>query len=311
MQVHGLKKIKEILPQRYPFLMIDRFTVSSDKKTIKAIKNVSFNEEFFQGHFPGAPIMPGVLQLEAMTQVASVMIKKILGVRSAIPVLKSAKKIKFRNPVVPGDQLAIEAECISFDEGELIVKAKTLVDNKVTCQGEISVGFVMNTVATGTPEKLSPPLFNNFNTNAQPLNVQDIMKSIPHRYPFMLIDRILFTDEKEKRMVGLKNITANEPCFNGYFPSINILPNCLQMEIAAQLGCAYNLSQPENAGKIAYFMSIDKAKFYAPVLPGDQLVIDINLSGGRGRFGKADAKLYVGNNIVSEGVLKFVLVEKE
>ncbi len=112
--VLDIKDILKILPHRYPFLLIDRVTGFSSEMKCTAIKNLSMNEEFFQGHFPGHPVMPGVLQLEAMAQTASILIMRLPDNIGKIGFFLSADKVKFRKPVVPGDTLIIDAEVTSF-----------------------------------------------------------------------------------------------------------------------------------------------------------------------------------------------------
>ncbi|MDG1670220.1 MAG: bifunctional UDP-3-O-[3-hydroxymyristoyl] N-acetylglucosamine deacetylase/3-hydroxyacyl-ACP dehydratase [Akkermansiaceae bacterium] len=108
--VLDIKDILKILPHRYPFLLIDRVTGFSSEMKCTAIKNLTMNEEFFQGHFPGHPVMPGVLQLEAMAQTASILIMRMPDNQGKIGYFLSADAVKFRKPVVPGDTLFIDAE---------------------------------------------------------------------------------------------------------------------------------------------------------------------------------------------------------
>jgi len=108
--VLDIKDILKILPHRYPFLLIDRVTGFSSEMKCTAIKNLTMNEEFFQGHFPGHPVMPGVLQLEAMAQTASILIMRMPDNQGKIGYFLSADSVKFRKPVVPGDTLFIDAE---------------------------------------------------------------------------------------------------------------------------------------------------------------------------------------------------------
>ena len=108
--VLDIKDILKILPHRYPFLLIDRVTGFSSEMKCTAIKNLTMNEEFFQGHFPGHPVMPGVMQLEAMAQTASVLIMRMPDNQGKIGYFLSADAVKFRKPVVPGDTLFIDAE---------------------------------------------------------------------------------------------------------------------------------------------------------------------------------------------------------
>lgn len=308
----NFNQIKERLPFKYPFVLLDRAII--EEESVTAVKNVSMNEEFFQGHFPGNPIMPGVLQVETMTQAACLLLMHKMGDSRQVPVIKSVKKVKFRKPVLPGDRLEIQVEMIEFSERQISVKATTSVDGQVTCQGEIVVECLAHPDQAIRPEIFCPAIKKGLvpeEGGKDSLNITEIMDIIPHRYPFLLIDKILHTDKEELRTVGLKNITGNEPFFSGYLNNYSIVPNCLQMEMTAQVGCVYSLGLEENAGKIAFFMSIDEAIFHRPVLPGDQLVIDMSTAGSKGRFGKAEAKLYVGEELVTECTLKFAIVVPE
>src|SRR5512133_2125566 len=109
-----------------------------------------------------------------------------------------------------------------------------------------------------------------------PLNVNDIMKYLPHRSPFLLVDRIVEMEAK-KRIVGIKNVTMNEPFFQGHFPGHPVMPGVLIIEGMAQVGgiMAYLALGSEAEGKVTYFVAIDNAKFRRPVVPGDQLRIEM------------------------------------
>jgi len=306
-QIIGIKQIKEILPFRNPFLMVDRAEVTDGK--ITAVKCVTMNENFFQGHFPGAPIMPGVLQVEAMLQTAAILLSTKSGGGPVIPLMQKLNKVKFRKPVLPSDLLVIEAEADEFVDGVCSITARILVNGDVASQAKMDVKCVATVDGVSTPTELLPAL--NIADLAEhsivDLDVTAIQELIPHRYPFLLVDKLISFDIESKTITGLKNITINEPFFNGLPDEYAMLPNSLQMEIAAQIGCVYMLKLPENQGKIGYFMSIDKAVFYKPILPGDQMIVSISLAGSRGRFGKAEVKIYVGSELVTECQLKFAI----
>lgn len=132
--------IKSYLPQRYPFLMVDRVLEIEIGKRIKAYKNVTANEEFFEGHFPGRPIMPGVLIIEALAQAAGV-----LGFKSQeklprdgyIYYFVGADNVRLKRPVVPGDQLMLEAEIVTVRSGIYKFECKASVDGELACQATI------------------------------------------------------------------------------------------------------------------------------------------------------------------------------
>lgn len=140
------------------------------------------------------------------------------------------------------------------------------------------------------------------------LDIGDILKIMPHRYPFLLVDRILKFDGDNKA-TGLKQVTINEPYFQGHFPRHPVMPGVLQVEAMAQVASILLLRNPENQGKIGFFMSADGVKFRKPVVPGDTLIIEVEMTRSRGKIGKASAQCYVNNEIVSEGQLMFTVVD--
>lgn len=140
-------------------------------------------------------------------------------------------------------------------------------------------------------------------------DIDQIMKILPHRYPFLMVDRIVGF-EGENKITGVKSVTINEPFFQGHFPGHPVMPGVLQVEAMAQVASILMMRQPDNAGKIGYFMSADSVKFRKPVLPGDTLFIHIEMTRARKSLGKAKGYCTVNNEIVSEGELMFVLVDK-
>ena len=131
--------IQAILPHRYPFLLVDRIVEYQAGERIVGIKNVTVNEPFFQGHFPGYPVMPGVLQLESMAQVGGVLaLKTVAGVGRPIVYLAGVDKAKFRKPVTPGDQLRIEVGVLRHKGGFWKMAGKTFVDSTLVCEAEMT-----------------------------------------------------------------------------------------------------------------------------------------------------------------------------
>ena len=132
-----INEIREILPHRYPFLLVDRVTEVVEGKSIKGYKNVTINDQFFQGHFPEKPIMPGVLILEALAQLGAVSILSMDEFKGKIPMFAGADKVKWRKQVVPGDRLDLSCEIIKLRGPIGIGKAVATVDGKKVCEAEI------------------------------------------------------------------------------------------------------------------------------------------------------------------------------
>lgn len=137
--------------------------------------------------------------------------------------------------------------------------------------------------------------------------IEDIEKIIPHRYPFLLVDRIVELEE-DKRVIGIKNISMNEWFFQGHFPGRPVMPGVLIVEAIAQVAGVLMLSKKENQGKLAFFMSIEQAKFRRTVRPGDQLVLKVEVSRLKSRIGQVQGKAFVNDKIACEAVLMFALV---
>jgi 3-hydroxyacyl-[acyl-carrier-protein] dehydratase len=138
-----IQEILEFLPHRYPFLLLDRVIEFEPTKRLVAIKNVTINEPFFQGHFPGYPIMPGVLVVEAMAQAGGIiMMAEMTDRHEKLVVFTGIEKAKFRRPVTPGDQLRIEVEVLSFRARYGRIQAVAMVDGKKACEATLTCSVV-------------------------------------------------------------------------------------------------------------------------------------------------------------------------
>ena len=140
------------------------------------------------------------------------------------------------------------------------------------------------------------------------LNNIEIQKILPHRYPFLLVDKIIEMEEG-KRAVGIKNVTVNEPFFQGHFPGNPIMPGVLIVESLAQVGAVMLLSMPENKGKLGVFTGISSMKFRRQVVPGDTLVLEAELIMYRHGMGKANVKATVDGQIAASGEISFAVIE--
>jgi len=136
----------------------------------------------------------------------------------------------------------------------------------------------------------------------------DIQNIIPHRYPFLLVDKIIEM-EPGKKAVGIKNVTINEPFFEGHFPGNPIMPGVLQIEALAQVGAVAVLSLEEFKGKLALFTGLDNVKFRRQVVPGDTLRLEVEMVNFRRGIGKGEAVAYVDDEVACKATIKFAVVD--
>ena len=147
--VLNIEEIQAILPHRYPFLLVDRMTELEVGVKGKGFKNVTINEEFFLGHYPGMPIMPGVLIVEAMAQVGALVLLSDPKFRDVKPLVAGLEKVRFRRRVVPGDRLEMTAEVLWFRKGIGCMKGTAMVDGELAAEAELT--FKVLTMQEVTP----------------------------------------------------------------------------------------------------------------------------------------------------------------
>jgi len=141
-------------------------------------------------------------------------------------------------------------------------------------------------------------------------DIQEILDFLPHRYPFLLIDRVV-EFERTKRLVAIKNVTINEPFFQGHFPGYPIMPGVLVVEAMAQAGGMIMMAEmPDREKKLVVFTGIERAKFRRPVTPGDQLRIEVNVLSFRTRAGRIEGKAYIGDKVACEATLTCQVVPR-
>lgn len=292
-----VNEIAARLGVKAPWKLLD-CAQKNDDTHFTGLKNFTANEQFFTGHFPVHPIVPGVLQIEAMRQ----LICCFLPGNPREKRICKLEKVKFRNPVVPGDRMIVEAEVVAENAGVWNIKAATKSNSGVCCEALITI-CQCEEISGGIRE--IPSLDSEFPRNAEiAMDTDKVMKLIPHRFPFLLIDYVALVEGS--RIVAVKNVSGNEPFFDAGF---NCVPDVLLCEIAAQSGCASVLARPENAGKLGFFMAINNAEFHRQILPGEQMVIDLDLPESKSRFGKGAGVIRVGNEVVAEMALMFAIVE--
>ena len=141
------------------------------------------------------------------------------------------------------------------------------------------------------------------------LDIQGILRVAPHRYPFLMVDRVL--EANGNHAVGVKNVSYNEPCFMGHFPGRPVFPGVLQIEALAQIGGLLVLQRPENLGKLAFFTSVESVKFRRLVVPGDQMLLEATVLRERRGLAEVEARATVNGEMCCEGTLKFMVVDEK
>ncbi len=225
------------------------------------------------------------------------------------------------NAVVVRDNSVLSKEPLRFENefarhkvldviGDLMLAGKRIMGH-VIC---VKPGHGPNTQmarrlkkAFGEIISMTPPV--NIPTGEGALDINEVMQILPHRYPFLLLDRII-KFEGDNKCTGIKSVTINEPFFQGHFPDHPVMPGVLQLEAMAQLSSIMLLRKPENQGKMGYFMSADRVKFRKPVVPGDTLFIEGEAIKIKSSVGHARCRCIVNGQIVSEAELKFSLLSR-
>lgn len=304
-------QLAEALEVTNPLLMLDSANVDAGNKHACGLKAVSMGEQFFAGHFPGQPIMPGVLQVAAMTQLSRLLYRHSAAIPEGhVIVLKQMRRIKFRKPVLPGDFLRVESSIRELPSpDEILFQVSCTSANGLTCAGQLLLGAVDRQLFDFERGGVSalPQALTAFADGNAASDINHLMTLLPHRPPFLLIDRGYGIGTADSNEVwGYKNITGNDVLLKGspagYFPAY------LMIEAGAQLGCAHVLSQPDNRGKLGIFLSIDEATFTGHLLPGDQLAIHAECH-AIGHAGTAQGEFYVGDRQIASCQLKFIIAD--
>ncbi|MBP7247571.1 MAG: 3-hydroxyacyl-ACP dehydratase FabZ [Negativicutes bacterium] len=142
------------------------------------------------------------------------------------------------------------------------------------------------------------------------MNILEIKECLPHRYPFLLVDRVIEL-EPMKKAVGIKNVSVNEPFFNGHFPENPVMPGVLILEAMGQVGGLFIMCCPEYKGMGTFFAGIDEVRFRKPVVPGDQLIITSEMMKYKGLIGKVKSEARVDGEVVASAIFTYALIDKK
>lgn len=296
--------ILDVVKLQPPVLLLDSAEVDPETQTVTAVKAVSPDEPAFEGHFPEHPILPGVMQIEAMRQ-ASLVALATLGDWGHMTYMHHMAKAKFRSPVAPGDRLDVTAQIVEqSDEAVTLVCAAT-VDGKVTSEARLSFSAPKPETPLETC-KADQEILPGYH----PKTTDEIKAIIPHRPPFLFIDRLVHLPDdgrEDEETISVKSITRADTYLAP--EGGDIVPPAFLVEVAAQTGCAYLLKLPQNEGKLGFFLSIDVAEFHRYVHVGDEIVAKVKILSLKKSFGKCEGRVYVNGELVGRSDVKFAFVE--
>ena len=295
--------LRAMIPCRPEMVLLDKVMLESETRAIGQ-KCITTNEMTFLGHFPNHPIFPGVLQIEAISQLAEVLLRKKLDPELKHDFyLKTIRKVKFRRPNNPGDRLIIELDVTAFNGDSADFTAVVKNGSGVACNAQGTVS-IRPKIRDNSP--IRP--FGEYDKGVNcVMDSPAIQALIPHRFPFMMVDYV--AKLQANHVTGIKNLTQGEQILRTYEDGYSVLMGGIQAEITAQTGAISMLSREENRGKLAYFMGMDEIIFHRPVFAGQQLRLEIDMPDTKSKFGKGQGCLFADDELASETSMLFAIVD--
>ena len=317
----GLKKYNE--PAR-AFRVREPAWMEDGEKQIIVLPSSTFKISYTI-HFPGTGIGSQFRTIEVTPETYA---KELAPARTFCPLsdveqLRKADLIKggsLDNALVFDDKGPIDGCVLRFPDepvrhkildliGDFMFLGSSIQGHVIVIRGGHSLNVRMTRKLGELRQKTVAHYHRSLSVANEQLDIQAIKKILPHRYPFLLIDRIL-SIEAGKKIVGLKNVTGNEDFFNGHFPQYPIMPGVLIIEAMAQVGGVMLLSGADMPGRLVFFMGLDNVKFRKPVVPGDQVIFEVEAVKIRSRTGLMRGQAFVEGNLVAEADLKFSIPEE-
>lgn len=297
------------------FEVKESFWIEDEDRRLVVLPNTQFKITYTVD-FPRSPLKSQFAEfiIDEETFVKEIAPSRTFGFTREVEHLKERGLIQggsLDNAVVIDDKGVINKEGLRFSNepvrhkildliGDLYLTGRSLKAHIIA----VKAGHLLHVKLANELEKF----MEKEKKRSKTLDIRDIESILPHRYPFLLVDRI--TDMGEKEIVGVKNFTINEPFFTGHFPGHPVVPAALIIEAMAQVAGVYLLNKSENQGKLAYFAGIDKARFRKPVLPGDKLITRVKILNLRKTTGRVEATSTVDGKPVAEARFLFSLVER-
>ena len=297
------------LVRKKSWIHLDRISIVNENQAI-GLKNISIAEDYFNGHFPNQKIMPGVLQLELMIETATIL-KLHNDKEKSFYELSSMKKIRFKKPIFPGSQVLFEIDFIEqVNDDTSFFKAKSIVDNQICAFAEFSIKRI--DMADLTRDFFEKNItYNEKEEDKVAISVEETFKDIPHRSPFLFVEKLNYFNEKE--MLAEKYVTNNDPYMTEFIDEGNLyLPTPYLFEIGAQYYLSVTNMLKENILQrtTPLFVSIEDAEVHRIVLPGEVLSFHLKVIFFKVGIAKASMSIQANGENVADASISCAFIEK-